>query len=107
MLLIYIFVYTSIMKIPKTLMPNRATSIPHPSGLFSFNLEGLPSETVAEELNKRGIAVRGGFHCAPLAHRSLKTGDYGAVRASFGFGNKIEETDSFYRALKEIAEGRV
>lgn len=76
-----------------------------PSGLFSFNLEGLPSETVAEELNKRGIAVRGGFHCAPLAHRTLKTGDYGAVRASFGFGNKIEETDSFYRALKEIAEG--
>ena len=55
----------------------------HESSLFAFNLRGYSSEELAELLSGRGIAVRGGFHCAPLAHRALKTGEHGAVRVSF------------------------
>ena len=71
--------------------------------LFSFNLHGITSEMLAEELSLHGIAVRGGFHCAPLAHRTLKTGEYGAVRLSFGPTNTAEELEEFYRILKEAA----
>ncbi len=74
--------------------------------LFSFNLRGYSSETLAELLNEKNIAVRGGFHCAPLAHRALRTGEHGAVRVSFGITNREEELDSFYRALCEIAFNR-
>lgn len=76
------------------------------SGLFSFNLRGYPSEALAELLGEKGFAVRGGFHCAPLAHRTLRTGEQGAVRVSFGITNREEELDSFYRTLCEIAFAR-
>ena len=35
-------------------------------------------------LGQRGIAVRAGLHCAPLAHESAGTLDTGTVRISFG-----------------------
>lgn len=78
----------------------------HESSLFAFNLRGYSSEELAELLSGRGIAVRGGFHCAPLAHRALKTGEHGAVRVSFGITNRQEELDSFYRVLCELAFSR-
>ena len=39
---------------------------------------------MAELLAQRGIAVRAGLHCAPLAHESAGTLDTGTVRVSFG-----------------------
>jgi selenocysteine lyase/cysteine desulfurase len=38
----------------------------------------------AERLSQRGIAVRAGLHCAPLAHRSAGTLETGTVRLSLG-----------------------
>lgn len=51
------------------------------AGLFSFDA-GFDSETAAGMLASRGIAVRGGLHCAPLAHRSAGTLERGTVRIS-------------------------
>ena len=56
-----------------------------------FNVAGKSSVHVAEELDKRGICTRAGFHCAPLAHRTLGTGDSGAVRVSFGAFNDTRD----------------
>lgn len=67
-----------------------------------FNLDGVPSERVAELLDKRGVCARGGYHCAALAHKTLGTPDGGAVRVSFGAFNKPFEIESFYRILREI-----
>ncbi len=67
-----------------------------------FNKRGLCSEEVAEKLNRSGICVRGGFHCAPLAHASLGTGECGAVRASLTFGNTLSEIDTFARAVSAL-----
>lgn len=50
--------------------------------LLSFNIENMHSEEVAAILNESSIAVRGGFHCSPLAHRFMKTESTGAVRVS-------------------------
>lgn len=67
-----------------------------------FNIDGIPSERVAEALDGYGICVRSGFHCAPLAHRALETGENGAVRASFGYFNTTRDVDSLYYALKKL-----
>ena len=71
-------------------------------GTVLFNIDGIPSEKLAAALDSRGICVRAGLHCSPLAHKTLGTRYYGAVRASFGAFNTCEETDCFYRELKDI-----
>ena len=48
--------------------------------LLSFNLSGLNSIEVANELNRYSVAVRAGLHCAPFAHKRLGTIDCGTVR---------------------------
>ena len=50
--------------------------------LVSFNVKNLHSEQVSTYLNTNGIAVRGGYHCSPLAHISNHTERQGAVRIS-------------------------
>jgi len=79
-------------------------SAPNPCGIVSFSHRELPSEEVAERLNKKGIAVRGGYHCAPLMHEALGTSDAGLVRASFSHFNAFREVDMLIEALKTIDE---
>ena len=57
------------------------------AGVVSFQVEGLDCEQVGERLGKRGLALRAGLHCAPLAHRSAGTLEQGTVRASFSAFN--------------------
>lgn len=52
--------------------------------VLSFTEENCPSEETAAFLAKKGIAVRAGLHCAPLAHRKIGTADTGTVRLSPG-----------------------
>lgn len=70
--------------------------------LLLFNISGKTSEESADELNKRGICVRGGFHCAPLAHKRMGTPAHGAVRMSVGFDTTTEEIDRFAETLNDI-----
>jgi selenocysteine lyase/cysteine desulfurase len=57
---------------------------------------------VADALARRDIAVRGGLHCAPEAHRFLGTLQRGAVRASIGHANTYEEVEQFIRAVRAL-----
>ncbi len=70
--------------------------------VLCFNVGEIKSETVVEEMSKRGYALRGGFHCTPLAHQKLKTGDFGAVRASFSVYNTQEQVLKFAHELKQL-----
>ena len=72
------------------------------SGLCSFRARQMDCEVLGEQLARRGIAVRAGLHCAPLAHRSAGTEDTGTVRASFSAFNRPEEADRTVAALREI-----
>ena len=72
------------------------------NGIFSFNVVGLHSHDTAYLLDKKGIAVRSGFHCAqPLIEDRLKLD--GAARASLYFYNTKEEIDTFINELNDIA----
>ena len=57
---------------------------------------------LGEALAERGIAVRAGLHCAPLAHRTAGTLDTGTVRISFSHWNTQREVEAFLRTLKEV-----
>lgn len=48
--------------------------------IISFNLDDYSSEKTAALLADKGIAVRAGLHCAPLAHRFFETYERGTVR---------------------------
>ena len=56
-------------------LDNGATSFPKPREVV---------KAVELALASRGIAVRAGLHCAPLAHESAGTLQRGTVRVSFG-----------------------
>ncbi len=70
--------------------------------VICFNLGEVRSETVVEKLSERGFALRGGFHCAPLAHKKLNTGEYGAVRASFSVYNTQEQVMRLAYELRRL-----
>jgi len=72
------------------------------AGIVCFNVGDLSSAQAADALAHRDIAVRGGLHCAPLAHRTLGTLERGAVRASLGHANTFEEVEAFLRAVRTL-----
>lgn len=76
-------------------------------GITAFNIRGKTSAQTAALLGK-DIAVRAGYHCAPLAHRALGTEGRGAVRVSFGYYSKRKDAqraaDRIYKAVKEVLE---
>lgn len=72
-----------------------------------FNVKGQSADTVAEKLAARGICVRGGLHCAPLAHAALGTGRYGAVRASLGRYNTALDCGQLLAAVEDISAGKI
>ena len=51
-----------------------------------------------------GIMTRVGLHCAPSAHKTLRTYPEGTIRFSFGPENTAEEIDLAIKALKEICQ---
>lgn len=69
---------------------------------FCFNVDGLPSDQVVAFLDKKGICVRGGIHCAILAHEAINTVQTGAVRVSLNYQNSAEEASLFIEAIKEL-----
>ena len=72
------------------------------AGVVSFRVPGRDAETVGEALTRRGIAVRAGLHCAPLAHRTAGTLDTGTVRVSFSAFNTPQEADRLAEAVGDI-----
>ena len=73
------------------------------NGICAFNLVGYSSEQVAKELDGRGFAVRGGFHCAPSCHIKLGTEQVGAVRVSVSYFNTRRELERLRKTLLDFA----
>lgn len=72
------------------------------ASVVSFNAGDLSSSQTADLLAQKGIAVRGGLHCAPGAHRFLDTLRRGVVRASVGHANTFEEVEQFLRTVRQL-----
>jgi selenocysteine lyase/cysteine desulfurase len=71
--------------------------------VVSFVVEGRDTGELALELGRRGISIRPGLHCAPMAHRLLGTLESGGtIRLSPGFFTTNDEIDKILSALEEI-----
>lgn len=70
--------------------------------VLSFTARGHSSAELESALDRAGICVRGGYHCAPLAHRALGTIDDGTVRVSLSPFNTAAQLDGFYAALSSV-----
>ena len=69
--------------------------------VLSFNFRGVPSEKTAMALSDNGIAVRGGLHCSPMAHKQIGTLETGCVRVSFATFNTENEVKRFLSVIKD------
>ena len=70
---------------------------PGKGAILSFTVEGAHAHDIAQILDRYGIAVRAGTHCAePLMQRFGVTS---SARASFALYNTLEEADAFADAL--------
>lgn len=69
------------------------------AAIVSFNVDGIFSQDVAYYLNKYGICVRAGNHCAKLLKDQVKVTN--SVRASLYFYNTESEIDEFVSLLKD------
>ena len=74
------------------------------ASVLSFVLQGYTTEEVGQALNREGIAVRTGHHCAqPILRRfGLET----TVRPSLAFYNTCEEVDRFIAVVRSLSVSR-
>jgi len=70
--------------------------------IISFAMAGAHPHDIAQILDKYGIAVRAGHHCAQPLMRHM--GVSATARASFAIYNTIEEADAFVDALKKARD---
>ena len=73
------------------------------SGADSSVLSVVPQrtdpETMADRLAAKGVAVRAGLHCAPLAHVTAGTAETGTLRFSASLFNTVEEAEKVLEML--------
>jgi cysteine desulfurase/selenocysteine lyase len=70
--------------------------------ILSFAMEGVHPHDIGTILDRDGIAIRAGHHCAqPLMHR---LGVTATARASFGLYNTKEDVDRLAAGLKKVVD---
>ncbi len=74
--------------------------------LLSFNVQGLHSEETAARLAEADIAVRAGLHCAPLAHKTYGTLDFGTVRICPSVFTNEKDVNSLLNSVFKIAKAQ-
>lgn len=74
------------------------------AGVLSFVLDGFRTEDVGAALNRNGIAVRSGHHCAqPILRRF---GQESTVRPSLALYNTCSDIDALVSTLHRLRSGR-
>lgn len=75
---------------------------PGKGAIFTFTVEGAHAHDIAQVMDRYGVAVRAGLHCAePLSKRF---GITSSARASFALYNTVEDADAFADALLKARE---
>lgn len=98
-------IYSNLKKIKNielyTNLPDAQNCVP----LMSFNIKEKDPVKIAQILDKKyGICVRAGFHCSPLAHKYMKTGDRGTIRVCPSAFTAEKEADIFINAVYNISK---
>jgi len=74
----------------------------HKASVISFNIEGIHPYDIGTIIDKLGVAVRTGHHCAQPIMNFFNIP--GTIRASFAFYNTKEEIDIFVEAVKKAQQ---
>jgi cysteine desulfurase/selenocysteine lyase len=72
---------------------------PSKGPVLAFSLKGVHPHDIAQVLDRQGVAIRAGHHCAQPLMAAL--GVSATARASFGLYNTLEEVDAFIEALSK------
>jgi cysteine desulfurase/selenocysteine lyase len=75
---------------------------PHRAGVLSFVMQGAHPHDVGTVLDRHGIAIRAGHHCAQPLMDHL--GVSATARVSFGLYNTLAEVDTLAAALEKVRE---
>lgn len=86
-------VYSGIDKFPEKYAP-----------VVSFNIGKIPSAEASARLSELGFCLRGGLHCAPLAHKKLGTEDTGALRFSPGAFTTVNDVNKLVCAVNMLSK---
>lgn len=77
------------------------------NGTVAFNIGELDSQEVADILSRDyGIATRGGYHCAYMAHQTIGSEKTGAVRVGFGAFSTAGDAERLLFCVNKIAQKR-
>lgn len=93
--------YDRLSKMPNVKLYTEKPQFPQYLPVLSFNIEGMSSEAVGEQLAKAGVAVRCGLHCAPLAHDKMNTVE-GTVRVSPSVFTRREEIERLVSRVRVL-----
>jgi len=70
--------------------------------VVSFNISDMHSAEASNALGKLGFCLRGGMHCAPLAHKKLGTTERGTVRFSPSLFTTPAEITMLLKAIQQV-----
>ena len=73
-------------------------------GIVSCLIDGISSDSAGTIFNEKGISVRTGLHCAPLAHQFLGTYPAGTIRFSVNHFTSNTDFEKLEKALQYIEE---
>ncbi len=73
------------------------------TAVVSLDFINMDNAEISYYLDKNhGISTRVGMHCAPHAHKHLKTFPQGTVRFSFSYFNNLEDVDTAIEAISKL-----
>ncbi len=87
-------------KLPKVRIIGSAEHLKGAGHIVSFVIDGVHAHDVAAYLDKEGICVRAGHHCAQPLAKALNYES--SVRVSFSIYNTLEEVDYFIKVMKQL-----
>ena len=73
-------------------------------GIVSCLMDGISSDSAGNIFNERGISVRTGLECAPIAHQYMGTYPAGTIRFSVSYFTTEEDFEELIAALDNIEE---
>ncbi len=101
------YIYSNLLEMKNVILYNDIFSLNESYvPLLSFNIKNLPSEEVAGLLSDADIAVRAGFHCAILAHRTYGTESFGTVRIAPSAFTGSKDVKILLNSVFKIAKSR-
>ena len=98
------YAYNKLKKINKVILYNDIPTMNNYVPVLSFNIRDMHSEEIGSKLSDSGVAIRAGYHCAPLAHKMMNTIDTGTIRICPSVFTTTNDIDIFVNKLKNIVK---